>query len=294
MKKPIITISALALIMLLVIYMPLSVKAHPGRTDGNGGHTNRSTGEYHYHHGYSEHDHYDMDGDGDIDCPYNFKEKTNHSSSGGNSNSSSISSGKTYSSNTAQTVAPNVKTDESEVEEVPTWVYWAIAALSVAVIILFFIVRSKNEELSSIKKKAIEEETRVSDGLVALHNAIAKKYGEDYLYRISNAPDGDYVDNDLLPHSANYSVSPYCDSYTFFLGSSPYNYGSKFHHASCRYGRSIYKVNAYNLRKYKRYESCSVCSSSRKLPDTTWVDEYLRHYKFLSKYVDLQSNKEGS
>lgn len=31
--------------------------AHSGRTDGNGGHYNRSTGEYHYHHGYSAHQH---------------------------------------------------------------------------------------------------------------------------------------------------------------------------------------------------------------------------------------------
>ena len=53
-----------------------TVFAHPGRTDGNGGHTNHSTGEYHYHHGYSPHDHYDMDGDGDIDCPYGFNNKT--------------------------------------------------------------------------------------------------------------------------------------------------------------------------------------------------------------------------
>lgn len=77
MNKKIIAISVIAL---LVTVIPLGVKAHPGRTDGEGGHTNRSTGEYHYHHGYSEHDHYDMDGDGDIDCPYNFKDKTNQSS----------------------------------------------------------------------------------------------------------------------------------------------------------------------------------------------------------------------
>ena len=79
MKKTIVTISALALIMLVIISIPLSVKAHPGRTDGKGGHTNRSTGEYHYHHGYSPHDHYDMDGDGDMDCPYDFKDKTSRS-----------------------------------------------------------------------------------------------------------------------------------------------------------------------------------------------------------------------
>lgn len=77
MKKPIITISVLALIALLIASMLLSVKAHSGGTDSKGGHTNHSTGEYHYHHGYSAHDHYDMDGDGDIDCPYDFDDKSN-------------------------------------------------------------------------------------------------------------------------------------------------------------------------------------------------------------------------
>lgn len=38
--------------------------AHSGRTDANGGHYNRSTGEYHYHHGYPAHQH-----PGGV-CPY--------------------------------------------------------------------------------------------------------------------------------------------------------------------------------------------------------------------------------
>lgn len=49
--------------------------AHSGRTDGDGGHYNRSTGEYHYHHGYPAHLHI-----GGI-CPYEFDDKTNHGSS---------------------------------------------------------------------------------------------------------------------------------------------------------------------------------------------------------------------
>lgn len=76
MRKHLWILSILALSSLVFGSLTLCVKAHPGRTDGKGGHTNRSTGEYHYHHGYSPHDHYDMDGDGDIDCPYDFKDKT--------------------------------------------------------------------------------------------------------------------------------------------------------------------------------------------------------------------------
>lgn len=67
--------------IMVTFCLPMYVSAHSGRTDGNGGHTNRSTGEYHYHHGQPAHDHWDMDGDGDVDCPYEFEDKTNHNSS---------------------------------------------------------------------------------------------------------------------------------------------------------------------------------------------------------------------
>ena len=67
-------------IVLVFSSMILSVTAHPGKTDSNGGHTNHNTGEYHYHHGYPAHDHYDMDGDGKLDCPYKYDDKTDHAS----------------------------------------------------------------------------------------------------------------------------------------------------------------------------------------------------------------------
>lgn len=59
--------------------------AHPGRTDANGGHWNRSTGTYHYHHGYPEHQHTNGI------CPYDFDDQT-----GANSGSSSGTSSSSY------------------------------------------------------------------------------------------------------------------------------------------------------------------------------------------------------
>ena len=41
------------IILLLVFQFIVIVNAHPGRTDSNGGHYDRSTGEYHYHDGES-------------------------------------------------------------------------------------------------------------------------------------------------------------------------------------------------------------------------------------------------
>lgn len=89
MKKTLLLI----LILILLAFLVPFASAHPGKTDGNGGHTDQSTGEYHYHHGYPAHDHYDMDGDGYVDCPYNFEDKTSHDS--GNSSNSHIINGTT-------------------------------------------------------------------------------------------------------------------------------------------------------------------------------------------------------
>lgn len=68
--------------LLFALYFLITpVLAHSGRTDSNGGHWDRSTGQYHYHHGHPAHQHYDMDGDGILDCPYTFKGTTSTTSS---------------------------------------------------------------------------------------------------------------------------------------------------------------------------------------------------------------------
>lgn len=88
-----------ALCVLLLLFTVFTAHAHPGGTDSQGGHTDRSTGEYHYHHGYSAHQHENGE------CPYDFDDKTGESSG-----SSGSSSGRSYSSVTPRpTVKPTVK-----------------------------------------------------------------------------------------------------------------------------------------------------------------------------------------
>ena len=89
MKRKVLIMMMLCVIMMSIC--PVVVIAHSGRTDGAGGHYNRSTDEYHWHHGYGAHQHEDMDGDGDLDCPYDFRDTT------GSSSGSSSSGGSTYS-----------------------------------------------------------------------------------------------------------------------------------------------------------------------------------------------------
>ena len=77
------------LVAVLVFLIPVQTLAHPGRTDGDGGHWNHSNGTYHWHHGESSHQHYDKDGDGYKEwCPYR-----NGGTSVGSGNSGSNSSG---------------------------------------------------------------------------------------------------------------------------------------------------------------------------------------------------------
>lgn len=47
----------LLIVCFAILISESSIQAHPGRTDSNGGHHVRATGEYHYHHGYSAHQH---------------------------------------------------------------------------------------------------------------------------------------------------------------------------------------------------------------------------------------------
>ena len=81
----------LAIFIVIFIFLnPLCSFAHSGRTDSNGGHYDRTTGEYHYHHGYPAHQHTNGI------CPYNFVDKTNHNSNtsnNSNNNSSNESTG---------------------------------------------------------------------------------------------------------------------------------------------------------------------------------------------------------
>lgn len=47
----------IAFICALLLSCALPARATPGGTDGNGGHADRLTGEYHFHHGFPAHQH---------------------------------------------------------------------------------------------------------------------------------------------------------------------------------------------------------------------------------------------
>lgn len=76
-------VRSLVLVPLLALVCLSVVFAHPGKTDADGGHYNRSTGEYHFHHGYPEHQHPNGE------CPYDFDDQTGINSGSPSTGSSS-------------------------------------------------------------------------------------------------------------------------------------------------------------------------------------------------------------
>lgn len=68
MKRVLLLVTVL--LLLVTVLLPTFGLAHSGRTDGDGGHWDRSEGTYHYHHGYPAHDHPDGV------CPYEDKDNS--------------------------------------------------------------------------------------------------------------------------------------------------------------------------------------------------------------------------
>lgn len=271
-------------IILLLASLVLIVNAHSGKTDSDGGHYDHSTGAYHYHHGYSAHSHYDMDGDGDVDCPFNFNDKTGVNSGGSSSNQSHSSN---YDDNVIVKTETITKTVTEEVPYIPLWIYWVIGLLIITVIVMSGIIKSKCAEIATQKRIREAEKEEVKKGLADLQKTLIKKHGKNWLCFVCNAPEGEYIGKDNLPHS---SEIPQIDRYTFFLGGFSDNSRYRYHHLSCRYGRLELPVNAYSIRKNVFYHPCSVCHSAQKITNIAWVEQYQNHHSFLSKYIEVSKS----
>ena len=76
--------AAIFLVIVVAGLTPIISFSHSGRTDGNGGHYDNFTGEYHYHHGYPAHQHTNGV------CPYNYKENNTTNTTSTNNSSQGI------------------------------------------------------------------------------------------------------------------------------------------------------------------------------------------------------------
>lgn len=158
-------ILALFLCAIFVLACSLTVYAHPGRTDSNGGHWNRSTGEYHYHHGYSEHDHYDMDGDGDADCPYNFVDKTTTNSGNTSTNVKSSKTGQNATTGSAKTV----QKQGIDMEQIKGYLISCVIGLIIGFIIKG---RSARKEIAALSERKQNEINKLDSKLKTMREWI--------------------------------------------------------------------------------------------------------------------------
>lgn len=240
----------LAFLLAFLLLLSPTVLAHSGRTDANGGHYYRSTGEYHYHHGYPAHQHYDMDGDGIIDCPYDFDDQTGRNSGGSSSGSKKSSSRSTY-------VPPTpTPTPKKKGITVPPMLVLGICAIPIGATVLIVICAPIYALVDRIVKKRQEKKEK------AEYTAL---YAGKAITDLVDIPRGSSIGADGLPRSGG--GGKWGALYTFYVTETGKTYHRKYGCSHARLAR-----NAYNIRADTRLRPCQRCKP--ELPDTEWVVRY--------------------
>lgn len=306
----------IAVCLFLLLFVCSAAYAHSGRTDSDGGHWDRSTGEYHYHHGYSAHDHYDMDGDGILDCPCNFKDKTGSSRSSTNSVSQ-----KSYSIPTT----PSSATPKEVEYKVSVW----IVLLLILIICLLMISNRRlakeiyglieetqrdkekmqkdfndkfacQEQMHSAEKEKMrgyfhaqsifqeqiyrKSMSELQTKLKTDFESISSYFDDDSLCSLLGAPNGDSIGPDGLPRCEDSTEEKWGRKYTFYANSQSNH--AKYHTAECAH-RVSSPINVYTVYLLGWLDPCLHCMP--KLPDLGWVVQYQKIIKFKEKYIETSS-----
>ncbi len=282
------------LLFMLSVFM-ITAFAHPGKTDGSGGHTDHSTGEYHFHHGYPEHSHYDVDGDGTIDCPYDFDDKTGHDSGTDvGTSTSSNSQGITTKPKVSQpypSVSVSTKDDNREEDAVPIWIRVLMIVLTVLVILMAISLIDKNNKIKSQQKELEAEKKNTRETIQSLVVDLERLMGNNILNVLVGVPEGEYIDANMLPVQKDEfrtKAFKWGYKYTFYRSKTT----SKYHRHGCRYCNSSIPINAYSIQRRKNsYTPCQVCHP--RLPDVSWVDRYIKYKKFFDKHnIKVSAKRE--
>lgn len=157
------------IILLVLTLLSIPVSAHSGRTDSQGGHYNRSTGEYHFHHGFPAHQH--INGI----CPYANTEPSKKAGSSSSSIASSGSSGYSSSSSVA-----NKSDDSKKGISIDTFIGLGIFSL----IIIFAIIGNSLRLIDFFKERKM----------------YTKLYGGKNPLDFIDIPDDTIIGEDDLPH----------------------------------------------------------------------------------------------
>lgn len=227
------------LTLALVLSLSATAIAHPGRTDGKGGHHVGGTSEYHYHHGYSAHQH-----TGGV-CPYDFDDKTGEDSGSSSSGSSPSSS--------AVSIPSSPEEEESALD-----IFWRVINLILITPsmlffgFLFFVIPVLVPIQNAIGKrnekwKAYTKKTRTE---IACECGMPKEF---------------YIDKKDLPHKKGSDL--YSDPLTVHMELRRRRYHSR---PTCTYS----PTTPVNVTQLYCCWACPKCRPPRL--DLSWYDSYTK------------------
>lgn len=313
------------ILLAFTLFLLPDASSHPGKTDANGGHYDRSTGEYHYHHGYEAHQHTDLDGDGVPDCPYDYDDRTGQNSGA----SSSAEKSYTYSS-TVPTKQPEyitvVKTKEVPVEVIPQWVYYGFGACAAIFLIMCLAMNSRGKKIARLNAQLEEQKMEHEKDIIGTINAMEKRLSDaenshrNELSQVRQVIIEEAREREqrieayrlkLEPTLSDEIAADLGSDYLLLLSSAPEgvtfdNFGlphkaengtdifvfylsstGKYHRRSCYYATECRQIHALEIQAHpQRYRACQVCLP--ELPDMEWFVRYCSYRVLLER----QNRKE--
>lgn len=137
--------------------------------------------------------------------------------------------------------------------------------------------KKKKEECERLAALKYNEEKRIA----------VEKYEGKSIKDFVDIPTGSMIGDDGLPRNIGCSSEDryWGKEYTFYVA---YN-GTKYHKENCRYAKSCYPQNAYNIKKRSYISPCYYCMP--KLPELEWVDECHKIQRIQKKFdINMPTN----
>lgn len=266
------------LVILTCVLLLMPASAHGGATDFQGGHYNRSTGEYHFHHGYPAHQH-----ENGV-CPYAFDDRT-----GWNSGASGTGS----SDSKFPAVISPTPTSPAKAQSKSSWVSWIFMALYL-VIGLGPVIIALASWLCSIPQRILDARKRRKEQRLkeqAAQERFQKEREEFFSTYQGRSLDelvppatlGAFIGEDGLPCGPG--PGKWGSEYTVFVTGAK----SPVFHRTSACGTAC--GSPVNLVRVGHRRPCSRCYRHTPVPDLTW---YYERKKLLDRcrYYDVYPFEE--
>ena len=261
MRKITLLISALLILC-------VTVSAHSGKTDANGGHYDHSTGEYHFHHGFPAHQH-----TGGV-CPYDFVDITG-ADSGGSGDSGGFSSGHGSPAEPNPVETLNQEKGIGTGGKITLIAFLGIFVVYPAVLFVWMVVQGV---IASVQKRNKEKQA----GTVTVSKVSARPQPPAPQERVTpewerpgfvnllegrsiwetaEVPDWAYFDQHDLPHTLTSCLD---GPDPFIVCAAPG--GECYHRPNCRMARGAVFLNVCTAQMEGK-RPCKVCKPMEQLPD---------------------------